>query len=71
MDSLYYRSETFAERLKKYGLIGWPPTVESLAELVIDTSDRLDVICDALDIDTVKDHRGKWSIHPKGDDRPW
>lgn len=61
-------SQAFARRLKKYGLVGWPPTAESLAELVIDTSNRLDAVCNELKIETIKDHRGNWLVRPKGDD---
>lgn len=67
----YVSDQALASRLKKHGLVGWPPTAESLAELVINTSDRLDAICDTLKLETIKDHRGNWLVRPKGDDQLW
>ena len=64
-------NQLMAQRLKQHGLVGWPPTSESLAQFALDTSNRIDAICNALGIMTTKDHRGRWSVQLKGDDHRW
>ncbi len=50
--------------LRNHGFDNWPNSTE-LARYAFSVNDKIDAICDALQIETIQDTRGNWVVISK------
>lgn len=61
--SFFYDCYSKAKRLDDHGFSSCP-NAEDLVFYIMDLNDRIDAICKFLKVETLKDHRKRWIVHP-------
>lgn len=60
--SYFTRMDAMEQELRRHGFDSWP-SEEDLLRYLLDTNDRIDAVCTALNMVTAKDVRGRWHVY--------
>lgn len=60
--SYFTKMDPIEQDLRRHGFDSWP-SKEDLLRYLLDTNDRIDAVCAALNVVTAKDVRGRWRVY--------